>query len=160
MCFLTDLDSIHTSNPNIPIVHPAPIDPLPHLPQQGTYVRIQFHPSSGLPDKICTLEDYLNTRGAQASQPIISDDVDTFDVVPNNPLHKSPWFPFKTEGDFDFTEFVHVNKFTNSQINDQLRRMRSIWFKGGEPDVTFTSHHDLDAAMEAMREAGVKVYLS
>ncbi|TDL14937.1 hypothetical protein BD410DRAFT_845594 [Rickenella mellea] len=134
----------------VPVV-PALADPGPQVPPNGTYVRIQHHPSSQLPDKVCTLDEYLKLRAGEVTVNLIKHDT----TVPQA-HHKLPWFPFKTKGDFDFAEFAHEYRLTNPQVDDQLRRMQSIWCKGGDIDLTFRSHHDIDAALKAMRETGVK----
>ncbi|TDL21304.1 hypothetical protein BD410DRAFT_298266 [Rickenella mellea] len=135
-------------------VIPALADSGPQIPPIGTYVRIQHHPSSKLPDKVYTLDEYLESRAREDTKSTLG--LKKPDATVPKVHHKLPWFPFKTEADFDFAEFAHKYRLTNPQVDDHLRRMRSIWCKGGDMDLTFKSHHDIDAVLEAMREIGVK----
>jgi hypothetical protein len=47
----------------------------PPIPTSGVHVHIQFHPSSGFPDKICTLDEYLKMRACDKSQVWVLDDI-------------------------------------------------------------------------------------
>jgi hypothetical protein len=138
-----------------PIILPQTIPLVPEVPATGMYVRIHHHPSSGLPDEIITLDQYLQTRAAQF--PLDHKHLAKESDAGLKLYQKPPWYPFKTAEDFDFAEFAHKCRFSNTDIDEHLRRLKNVWCTGVESKISFNTHGDINSMMEAMRETGVKV---
>jgi hypothetical protein len=100
-------------------------------------VTIQSHPTSGIPERSLTLDEYLGQY--QSIQPLRPD---------SNPRNcRPPYYPFKTKADFSFAEFIVDAQLSNSQIDDLIFKQSSEW--SGTSLVTFKSHRDVKKILES-----------
>jgi hypothetical protein len=109
---------------------PPTDDPLNGIP----YVRIEHHPSAGLPDKVIAFDDYFSIHPNHAKPPSEPDASDA--RVPN--LRSG-----LTYEDFDFAEYCFANGLSNKAIDDLLVRSNGLWFKPDSCNLSFKTHKDL-----------------
>ncbi|KAJ7919809.1 hypothetical protein B0H13DRAFT_1988027 [Mycena leptocephala] len=122
--------------PDPPDPGPEP-EPDPHdipnrtgQPKLGDIKRV-FHPHSGLPEKVQSLEEYTTSQMRQECR------------LPNSP---EPWKPFKSRLDFEVAEFCQDVMLNSGQINTLISLIRRCASDLG--DFTLHNHRDLDRQWE------------
>lgn len=127
---LDDKPVMRLPSPPLPPPSPSPPPPNP-APIPAPYVKIQYHPSSGLEDEYIPLGEYLKPPSPED--------------IPNNPNPASdtPWYPFASEADFSFAEFVINHRYTTKQINGLLSHLhQGVWCKKSK--VSFKTFRDIN----------------
>lgn len=113
----------------------------PHLPQE--YIKIIPHPhSSNLAIKIIPL-----SAGHSASH----SEHATYIPQPE----PSPWAPFKTLADFEYTETAVLGLLPKWIVNKQLAGINSNWANGSR--LTIKSYADMDKVLSRARKYFVQV---
>lgn len=126
-------------------------EPQPWLPSEllEGNVRVSFHPSSELPDRVMPIAEYFSPRADYSNTPPNDETKDLGD--------RDPWYPFQCEADFDFAEFATLSRLSNRQIDDLLRRQTDIWTRKSRSKFTFNSHRDIKKVLENYQSTTVKV---
>jgi hypothetical protein len=119
-------------------------DCLPEPPTNAPTIRIEHHPNSGLPDVVLTLDEYVARTNATVEQLY---DLSNPAGVETNEAHNSsthpPWYPFRTQADFDFAEFVSMLRLSNPEIDALIKRHKTVWMPSNvQANITFNSHRD------------------
>ncbi|KAK0504193.1 hypothetical protein EDD18DRAFT_1345071 [Armillaria luteobubalina] len=104
----------------------TPTPPIPAASDQPrpdvTYIRTEYHPSSGRDSREDSLEEY------QACE-----------EKPKVDLNDSPWHPFKSKIDFELVEFILQSALNGGEIDGLLKNMAQ---RGGELP-SFRNHREL-----------------
>ncbi|KAH7048515.1 hypothetical protein BKA62DRAFT_680276, partial [Auriculariales sp. MPI-PUGE-AT-0066] len=117
-----------------------------HLPDRASlprsYVRVQYHPHSGLPDKIVSLDDPETVTGFRFAQ-----------LAAN----KTPHAPFRSNADFTFSEMAVGNGWSAEAVNSVLKLLRTDWVNDlSAVQVSFRNNNDLQQSLAAARQCFIK----
>jgi len=67
-----------------------------------------------------------------------------------------PWAPFRTLGDFEYTETAVIGQLSEDLVNRQLNGICNKWSIGGS-HLTIHAYKDMQKSLEKAREYGIKV---
>ena len=93
-------------------------------------IRTQYHPKSGLPDRIDHFEDY--GRDEDAIEDILHD--------------LEPTAKFGTQTEFEFAEVALKGRLNNPEIDGMLKVIQKV--NKDDSDFRFRTHRDVDAAWD------------
>lgn len=116
-------------------------EPLSHEALQPGDVRFEYHPHSGRPTVIKSLDDYLEQRTAKPED-----------------LDPQPWRHFDTLDNFEFAEWALDAELNERQVNKILKMIDRV--RAGVSQLSFTSSGDLTRAWAVASETEHAVYPS
>ena len=103
-------------------------------------IRLVYHPSSGLPDKVVSLDEYLQEQHVSSH----SSSSDSNSANASRKPVRPPWYPFRSFEDFDLAEYITENNLSQAAINELLRRHRNVWSTSpGNSKISFKNYNDL-----------------
>jgi hypothetical protein len=123
-------------------------DPTPlgsYSPEGGRmYIEIEYHPHSGRPNEIISLDAALPTSTSASPRPRRS-------IIPKN---RAAWAPFPTRADFEWAETAYLSP--RAQVNARLEGMHSgRWCDNTR--ITMRNADDLHMYLERARHYVVEV---
>lgn len=116
----------------------------PLLPRE--YIRIEYHPNSGLPARIVSLDPELpNSTGSE----------DDSVLEPSAPRaadgqRPSPWAPFASRADFVFAETMVKAQASKKTVNTFLDGLHGL-FSNAPSNVSFRVYDDMAHALNNAR---------
>lgn len=113
---------------------------MPEQPYETDDIKVQFHPSTNIPDQIFSFDDYSFAEPSPGTgfKPTID--------ISNE---ATPWYPFNTRTDFDLAELMADAHLNHSQVKTLLEIVRRVSEDGSL--FTLTGTKDLDARWEVAR---------
>jgi hypothetical protein len=114
------------------------IEPPPAEPMGGNpYVRIEYHPSAGLQEKLIAFDEYFQHPRPNPLSPL--PESSTSGVQSRIPRLRSGL----TYEDFNFAEYCFKTGLSNREIDNLLARSTHVWFQPESCKLSFNSHKDL-----------------
>ena len=96
-------------------------------------IKIEYHPSSGLPSKIIDFEDY---REQEEKIYKLGDNI------------SEPWRPFRTRYDFEFAELIHETFATKDQTTRLIKLINENKSPNRNDGFTIQDYKDLEEIWE------------
>lgn len=131
------------------------LEPPPTEPMNGNpYVRIEYHPSAGLQDKLISFDEYFQHSHRTPSSPLPESSASGLDSC--KPKLRSGL----SYEDFDFAEYCFETGLSNREIDNLLARSTHLWFQPESCKLSFHSHKDLLKVYAADHTDSIAVSIS
>jgi hypothetical protein len=139
------LISIYRSAADFDVDLPHLNPPDTHIPSSNHYIRIDYHPHSGI-----LRPEIIPLDGPPCQPPKIS----------SNPVYYPPhkaWAPFSTRADFFFAYESVTRRESAPETSDRLKNIKTEYYTGGHCNITFDSYKDISNALENSRRFAISV---
>jgi hypothetical protein len=118
-----------------------------HIPSSNHYIRIDYHPHSGI-----LRPEIIPLDGPSPNHLKGSDS-----CTNNYTWTAKPWAPFATRADFLFAYEAVTRRESAPETSERLANIKTEYYTGGTCNITFDSQKDVSDALRNARNFAIPV---